>query len=781
MAFCGACGAASEGRFCGVCGLPTEMPAAGVGPVPPAFAAPAVPAFGPPPDTQSFVQRGARASEPQAAQERPKSVPPPPLGARPAATGQGEVARPADATAMIHHHALRIAAGTTIEVGADDTFYGVVKEAGARQVAFALMTGVRKTPEPCEGYFVSRGVEGVELTHGGLELRDRKGVVGEVSVEGRMAFEIVDPVKLLTSDVPLDDEALGSLVTGSMADAVDRALREGLARGEYTMHELVSGDADVRVLDRCTSERIGPKLVKSHGVSTEVAELRIRGALASETDSALDAIPRPHPDSAASSDESTMEEPTFVERPEGSTALLYRAPGTLPAGTIVNVRADDNFLGLIRGEPPQQLPPGRHRVARALDAGLFVAQTGETTSFGASLGALKDLHGATAEVRVFGKVEVHVDDPIELVVGMGNPDAQSPGSGGARAPIVSFAPVDEVMSRVRTATTDVVRLVLRDGMSSGEWDLGGLADPAEVAELIRRAAKAYDGMATRVRGTTIEVLDLTVTTGEIAREGQALSREQAFSTVREQERQTERESVQPEGGTMHVRADEIVDPDDAERTMLPIPSMQYPPREAHKPKDTHSEPPDSVMPTAVSPPGYVQEVMQQLRAGLPAEPAGSPDPHAHEGPEGSEGAPEDGPRMTLPSARPPPIAPAVEAPALAAPAFVPPPPPPSPASQPIQPIRPMPAPVPVGGAHSSSAPPPDPWRDFAPVPEQPTNGGPPPQPPQPGYPIGANVLVMWSDGQRYPGQVHQTTPDHCLVVFTNGHQQWVPLDALTGA
>ncbi|MEO7096897.1 MAG: hypothetical protein ABI175_26800, partial [Polyangiales bacterium] len=546
---------------------------------------------------------------------------------------------------------------------------------------------------------------------------------------------------------PLDDDGLGSLVTSSMADAVDRALREGLSRGEYTMHELISGDADVRVLDRCTSERIGPKLVKSHGVATEVAELRIRGSLASDAaDSALDAIPRPPPDSAAHSSESTMEEPTFVERPDGSTALLYRAPGALPSGTVINVRSDDNFLGLVRGEPPQQLPPGRHRVARALDAGLFVAQTGETTAFGASLGQLKDFHGATADVRVFGKVEVHVDDPLELVTGI-----------MSEAELSAIVP-DEVMARVRAATIDVVRVVLRDGLS-GEWDLAGLADPAEIEEAIRRAAKAYDALPSRVRGTTIEVLGLSVTTGEVS----VARHDHAHSTVREQERLTERESVQPdsvqpEGGTMHVRADEIVhetswdppgvglmDEMDAERTMLPIPSMQYPPQEASRPKERQSDaPPDSVMPTAVSPPGYVQEVMQQL---TPPEAV----PHGEHETTGQD--PE--PRMTLPSARPPAIEPVPPAPPMAPVALASPPP-----------------------SQNSSH---DPWRDFAPAPEQPTNGGPPPPPTPQGFVVGAHVLVMWSDGNRYPGQVHQTTPDHCLVVFTNGHQQWVPLDALSGA
>jgi len=136
--------------------------------------------------------------------------------------------------------------------------------------------------------------------------------------------------------------------------------------------------------------------------------------------------------------------------------------------------------------------------------------------------------------------------------------------------------------------------------------------------------------------------------------------------------------------------------------------------------------------------------------------------------------------MTLPSARPPAVAAAAAA-VAEIPKFVPPPPPPTPSD--IQPIKPMPPPQQVGGIGSppKSAPGHDPWRDFQPMPEQPTNGGPPPPPTPQGFQVGAHVLVQWSDGNRYPGQVHQTTADHCLVVFTNGHQQWVPMDALSGA
>jgi len=50
-----------------------------------------------------------------------------------------------------------------------------------------------------------------------------------------------------------------------------------------------------------------------------------------------------------------------------------------------------------------------------------------------------------------------------------------------------------------------------------------------------------------------------------------------------------------------------------------------------------------------------------------------------------------------------------------------------------------------------------------------------------GFSVGTYVFVTWSDGNRYPGQVQQTSPDHCLVLFSNGHQQWIPMHALSPA
>jgi hypothetical protein len=59
----------------------------------------------------------------------------------------------------------------------------------------------------------------------------------------------------------------------------------------------------------------------------------------------------------------------------------------------------------------------------------------------------------------------------------------------------------------------------------------------------------------------------------------------------------------------------------------------------------------------------------------------------------------------------------------------------------------------------------------------------PPAPAQPPAPMalgpGQAVLVQWSDGNRYPGQVLQSAGDRCLVGFPNGGQDWVPNAYLT--
>ena len=42
------------------------------------------------------------------------------------------------------------------------------------------------------------------------------------------------------------------------------------------------------------------------------------------------------------------------------------------------------------------------------------------------------------------------------------------------------------------------------------------------------------------------------------------------------------------------------------------------------------------------------------------------------------------------------------------------------------------------------------------------------------FPQGTQVLVHWSDGNRYPGQVTQFGNGHYLVVFAGGRQEWIP-------
>lgn len=51
-----------------------------------------------------------------------------------------------------------------------------------------------------------------------------------------------------------------------------------------------------------------------------------------------------------------------------------------------------------------------------------------------------------------------------------------------------------------------------------------------------------------------------------------------------------------------------------------------------------------------------------------------------------------------------------------------------------------------------------------------------------GIVAGSRVLVMWSDGNRYPAQVMQAAPDQYLVSFEgNGAQQWIPANAVVKA
>jgi hypothetical protein len=49
----------------------------------------------------------------------------------------------------------------------------------------------------------------------------------------------------------------------------------------------------------------------------------------------------------------------------------------------------------------------------------------------------------------------------------------------------------------------------------------------------------------------------------------------------------------------------------------------------------------------------------------------------------------------------------------------------------------------------------------------------PPAPAAAGSTPGSQVLVQWSDGNRYPGTVMQTAPGQVLVAFPDGRQMWV--------
>ena len=45
--------------------------------------------------------------------------------------------------------------------------------------------------------------------------------------------------------------------------------------------------------------------------------------------------------------------------------------------------------------------------------------------------------------------------------------------------------------------------------------------------------------------------------------------------------------------------------------------------------------------------------------------------------------------------------------------------------------------------------------------------------------VGSQVLVQWSDGNRYPGTVAQVAQGQYLVTMANGQQHWVPASLVT--
>src|SRR5262249_54006153 len=78
---------------------------------------------------------------------------------------------------------------------------------------------------------------------------------------------------------------------------------------------------------------------------------------------------------------------------------------------------------------------------------------------------------------------------------------------------------------------------------------------------------------------------------------------------------------------------------------------------------------------------------------------------------------------------------------------------------------PMPTPMPSA---ASVAPRPDGTRDGT---RDPTSA----VPRRTSFGLGSRVLVQWSDGQRYPGEVAQLAPGQCLVLFSNGQHYWIDM------
>jgi hypothetical protein len=736
-----------EGRFCGACG--SSLDAAPSRQVMPAMPAPVR-----------------------------KSAPVMPAVNASVAVAAGDVSRPGDATGLVHRFESPVGLAAIVVVKDEDTFYGVVQKDGKRSVAFALMTGVRATPDACEGYFVSRGMEGVDLDHEIGDVASADGRHAIVRVRGQLALKVADPIELLVSDAPLDDEALSARVIGAFVDALEGAVREGLEEEELTLESIVDGGADARLLDRVTGERGAAKALRALGLVVEVGALHVEGEMVSAPIGGVSAT-----------QERTMPEATFVSRDGDADGPLSVHAQALPVGTIVTVDVGDAFVCVGADGTTRVFPTGRHRIDEAGVGGAFVRQKKQELRFGVPLGHVRDFKGSEGELRAYGTLDLTIDDAGAAIAGL--------------APLAEVEP-ETLVDRVRAAAADSLGGVIRDGLGGGEWDLSSVGDDAEIDEACRRAARAYANVDHRVPGTSIVFRDLHVSVGA---------------------------STAAAPRTMESEPPEPVD-DEFEKTALPI--MQYPPPEASERTAKRNAPaagrpptpapvrledtpdfgpngPDSVMPTAVTDAGYAQRVLEEAglqpgrEAGLhPGQPRTAPaDASAAAALVSSRDAvPRSQVGIAKPASipRPDPVAsaaasaqmeksftqptpspfepPRFEPPRMEPPRPVEPPKPMVPATspaaivaQPMQvvqpPVQPAPAAVmpPIVQAAAVAEPTPPPAAAAA--------AG--------GFSVGTYVFVMWSDGNRYPGQVQQTSPDHCLVLFSNGHQQWVPMHALSPA
>lgn len=146
---------------------------------------------------------------------------------------------------------------------------------------------------------------------------------------------------------------------------------------------------------------------------------------------------------------------------------------------------------------------------------------------------------------------------------------------------------------------------------------------------------------------------------------------------------------------------------------------------------------------------------------------------------------------------PPPTKASIPAPgAPAQPSSYGPPPPPAnpPLRQPAAPSSPQPWPALTPYAAPAPGYPPNPAayaahpaaQGYTPAAQgytpAPPPGYPPYAPPAPYVPafvVGAHVLVLWADGNRYPGIVQKVAPAQCLISFPDGQQRWVEHQYLT--
>jgi hypothetical protein len=420
-----------------------------------------------------------------------------------------------------------------------------------------------------------------------------------------------------------------------------------------------------------------------------------------------------------------------VSRPSDSVGVVGVLAVSVSQGTRLVVNADDTFFGVADGRVVLQLGPGQHSIAQACEWGAFVRGRPERASFGGELGQVRDPSGGGASLRGFGSIEIAASSPSALVASMLTmpPPARS-----------------DLTAYVRTVALEVLRSAVQTGCGVLGWNVRELLSGAKSLDLGGLLATGYESSTKKLPGTSVSLVDLNLNGEELPQPSVGWG-----------------SAGQSSGGPAPV--------DPFASTSLAGPtggrsSAAYgpPPRSAYGPV-----PSPAASPAPAAPPLPPSQVSPMAMSGY----GGPPQPYAAPQPQLASQ-----PRVSQPQAA---LLPVPAQPAPAPPVL-----PPQGAGFPAQqagfhavtpqqpnPAYAQPAPQYVAQQPSAFGVPQSP---FAP---QPYSPAPYPAAAQTMFGVGARVLVQWADGNRYPATVQQAATGHCLVVFPNGHQQWVELQYLS--